>query len=127
MTISTIVQSRTDVRGEARTDRTGSSAGSRGSRLRFRPIDLPALGIVMAAFYGTPALAWGVEGHAVVADIADAHLTDPARRQVRALLDADGKTSLDQVASWADMVRMQRRDTGPSFQRVQSQLRNYTQ
>ena len=61
----------------------------------------------------TPALAWGVEGHAVVADIAEARLTESARRQVHALLDADGKTSLDQIASWADMVRMQRRDTGP--------------
>jgi hypothetical protein len=63
--------------------------------------------------WSTTALAWGVEGHAVVADIADAHLTDAARKQVRALLDADGKTSLDQVASWADMVRLQRRETGP--------------
>jgi hypothetical protein len=58
-----------------------------------------------------PAYAWGVEGHAVVADIAEAHLSDAARQQVRALLDVEGKTNLNQVASWADMIRLQRRDT----------------
>ncbi|GGF00539.1 hypothetical protein GCM10011611_02680 [Aliidongia dinghuensis] len=31
------------------------------------------------------AMAWGVEGHAVVAGIAEAHLTDAARAQVRSL------------------------------------------
>ena len=111
MTISTTVQSKTGVVGEARDGWAGPSAIHRHSWRRFWPIGFVTLAI--ATFCGTPAMAWGVEGHAVVADIAEAHLTDPARRQVRALLDADGKTSLDQISSWADMVRMQRRDTDP--------------
>ena len=113
MTISAIVQSKTRVISKARKGRAGPSAIRPGSWRRLRPIGFLAFGMAMVTIHGTPALAWGTEGHAVVADIAAAHLTDPARRQVRALLDADGKTSLDQVASWADMVRMQRQDTGP--------------
>lgn len=74
---------------------------------------LPPLAIAALAI-ATPtahALAWGVEGHAIIADIAEAHLTEAAHRQVRLLLDAEGKTNLDQISSWADMVRMQRRET----------------
>ena len=72
-----------------------------------------AVGSIILVMPTRSALAWGAEGHAVVADIAEAHLTEVARRQVRALLDVEGKTNLDQIASWADMVRLQRRDTGP--------------
>jgi hypothetical protein len=72
-----------------------------------------AVGALVALTPASHALAWGAEGHAVVADIAEAHLTDAARLQVRALLEAEGKTNLDQVSSWADMVRLQRRETGP--------------
>jgi hypothetical protein len=72
-----------------------------------------AVGAIFSMLPMRPALAWGAEGHAVVADIAEGHLTDAARKQVRALLDVEGKTNLDQIASWADMVRLQRRNTGP--------------
>jgi S1/P1 Nuclease len=71
------------------------------------------VGVLVALTPASRALAWGAEGHAVVADIAEAHLTDAARLQVRALLDFEGKTNLDQISSWADIVRLQRRDTGP--------------
>ena len=36
-----------------------------------------------------PAGAWGTEGHAVIADIAEAHLTPRARTAVRDLLALD--------------------------------------
>lgn len=60
----------------------------------------------------TSAYAWGREGHEVVADIAEAYLSDGARRQVRDLLALENHTNLDQVSSWADFVRSQRPQTG---------------
>lgn len=49
------------------------------------------------------AFAWGREGHMIVADIAQAHLTQQAAAQVKDLLQ-DGQTLAD-VADWADTVR----------------------
>jgi len=56
---------------------------------------------------------WGKLGHATVADIAAAHLTPAATAQVRRLLENDldrdqqasGRTTLAQIASWADEIR----------------------
>jgi hypothetical protein len=62
---------------------------------------------------GTPALAWGPEGHAIVADIAEAHLSAAARSEVAELLALEGHTHLDEVSSWADAVRPQRPETAP--------------
>lgn len=52
----------------------------------------------------TQALAWGPNGHAIVADIAETRLTPEARTQVQTLLATEGLHSLDQIASWADNV-----------------------
>lgn len=60
-----------------------------------------------------PALAWGPEGHGIVADIAQRHLTPAALREVRRLLALEGKENLDQVSSWADDYRQDHRSTGP--------------
>jgi hypothetical protein len=61
------------------------------------------------------ALAWGPEGHAMVAEIAEARLTDAARAQVSQLLALDDSHAkhLDQIASWPDAVRLARPETGP--------------
>ncbi len=59
------------------------------------------------------AQAWGPQGHALVADIAAAHLTPTARDAVSRLLAADGHHHLDQIASWPDAVRHNRPATGP--------------
>lgn len=67
------------------------------------------------ALAGT-AQAWGPEGHALVADIAQAHLDGRAKSEVARLLarDDDGaKTRLDEISSWADAIRSQRRKSGP--------------
>jgi len=53
----------------------------------------------------SPALAWGPEGHIIVADIAEAQLTDSTRRTVRALLEIEGARSLGDIANWADAER----------------------
>ncbi len=54
------------------------------------------------------AKAWGPEGHAVVADVADAHLTPKAKAAVKKLL---GHSSMAGVSSWADTIRQQRPET----------------
>jgi hypothetical protein len=48
------------------------------------------------------AYAWGPEGHAIVADIAEAHLNEVAKNEVRALLAQEGNSNLDDIASWPD-------------------------
>ena len=54
------------------------------------------------------AFAWGPEGHAIIAQIAEDRLAPAARQQVDQLLDGD---SLAVVASWADEIRIHRPDT----------------
>ena len=78
-----------------------------------RPTQLltPVLALAIAVAASDPAKAWGPEGHAIVADIAEAHLTPAAAAQVSNLLSLDGHHRLDEVASWADEIRPQRRDT----------------
>ncbi len=56
-----------------------------------------------------PAIGWGLEGHAVVAEFATMRLTDAANAQVAALLEPG--ESLASVASWADDVRHKRSET----------------
>ena len=63
--------------------------------------------------FNPKALAWGPEGHAIVADIAEAHLTAAAQTQVTQLLGLENHNHLDQVSSWADAVRSERRETAP--------------
>jgi len=58
-----------------------------------------------------PALAWGAEGHEVVAAIALGELTPSARAQVARLLGSDAM--LVQQSNWADEIKDQRRDTAP--------------
>ena len=55
-----------------------------------------------------PALAWGPEGHSIIAEIAQRHLTPAAAQQVRKIL---GNASLASVASWADDYRALHPDT----------------
>jgi hypothetical protein len=67
---------------------------------------------VIAAICGSsPALAWGPEGHSLVARIADAQLTPTARTRVAAILGKD--VSMASISTWADQVRRSRSDTGP--------------
>ncbi len=54
-------------------------------------------------------MAWGPEGHSLVARIAEAQLTPAARARVTAIL-APGQT-LASIASWADEVRRSRPET----------------
>jgi len=49
-----------------------------------------------------PALAWGSEGHRIVAEIAEQYLEPATARQVRELLAIENATTLAQVSTWAD-------------------------
>jgi len=57
--------------------------------------------------------AWGVIGHAMVADIAEHHLSPQALDQVHQLLREEGLEHLDQVSSWPDTIRQQRPEASP--------------
>ena len=56
------------------------------------------------------ALAWGAEGHEIVAALALRELTPAARGQVARLLG--GETMMIHDANWADEIKDLRRDTG---------------
>lgn len=62
----------------------------------------------------TSASAWGVRGHAIVAIIAERHLTPKTSDAVGKLLALDGKTAMKDVASWADHVVDLKIPTEPS-------------
>lgn len=68
---------------------------------------------LVGLFFAMPAMAWGPQGHALVADIAAAHLTPAAQAKVADLLARDGVDHLDKIASWPDAIRSKRPATGP--------------
>jgi hypothetical protein len=64
--------------------------------------------VVGAMLFSGPTQAWGPEGHAMIAEIAEMRLaSSPALDQVKQILAADDSKAkhLDQIASWADAVR----------------------
>jgi hypothetical protein len=64
----------------------------------------------LAVLAPIPALAWGPEGHEVVALIATHHLSGTAQAEVARLLG--GAAMMVQESNWADEIRDRRRDTG---------------
>ncbi|MDA3913277.1 S1/P1 nuclease, partial [Oleiagrimonas sp.] len=72
---------------------------------------LPILAILV--LISPVALAWGPEGHAIIAEIAQRHLDPAAAQEVHQLLALEGKTRLDQVSSWPDQIRKDHPETGP--------------
>ena len=83
--------------------RLHSSSHSPGPRLA------AVFAVVMAALASGTALAFGPEGHSIVAEIAHRRLSPAATRHVQELLG--GNASLASIASWADDVRDQRPET----------------
>jgi len=61
----------------------------------------------------TSCLAWGVEGHEIIAHVAARELTSSARAQVQGLLGGDVETALVEVSSWADEIRQSHPNTAP--------------
>src|SRR4051794_27668189 len=73
-----------------------------------------ALALAVSASPSCPARAWGDEGHAIVALVAQSFLDPPVRRKVSALLaaDTDPLTAHDIAAeaTWADKYRDSNQD-----------------
>lgn len=70
--------------------------------------------LALVALAASPAArAWGVVGHAIVADLAEARLKPAALTQVYNLLALDLHGHLDEVSSWADEYRGTHAETGP--------------
>ena len=65
-----------------------------------------AVGI--AFFLPAALLAWGPEGHEVVAALAESLLSETAKSGVRSVI---GDSTLASVSNWADQVRSQRDET----------------
>jgi hypothetical protein len=57
------------------------------------------------------ALAWGEDGHRIIAEIAEQHLTMPTAARVRDLLATENVVSLPAISMWADYIRLQRPNT----------------
>ena len=58
-----------------------------------------------------PAFGWGVEGHSLIARIAWVQLTPAVQARVSEILGPN--VTIQSIASWADNIRNQRRDTAP--------------
>jgi hypothetical protein len=76
--------------------------------MEFRTIAAAALALMTGA-WSANALAWGQEGHSIIAEVAEHRLTPQAQAEVDRLL-GPGR-SLASISSWADDVRDQRPET----------------
>jgi hypothetical protein len=63
---------------------------------------------VLLLFMPLAATAWGPEGHEIVADLAQSHLNENPKAEIRALI---GDASLASIANWADEIRHDRDET----------------
>jgi len=72
-----------------------------------------AIALVLLSLLPARAIAWGSEGHRIIAEIAEQYLEPETVRQVHALLDIENATTLADVANWADQIRPQHRETSP--------------
>jgi hypothetical protein len=74
-----------------------------------------ALLVNLAVVVASPvqAHAWGYEAHRIIAEIAEQFLVPQTAHQVRELLAIENVTTLADVSTWADEIRLQRPETGP--------------
>jgi hypothetical protein len=69
---------------------------------------LTGLALVWALLLpSAPAVAFGADGHRIVAELAQRQLTAPARAEIARLLAGEADPSLAGIATWADQVRDQ--------------------
>lgn len=78
-----------------------------------RTIQILALMLTAIGAAPSSALAWGYEGHQIIAHIAASELSPAARSQVSDLLGGDAETEMVAVSTWADEIRPMRRETAP--------------
>src|SRR4051794_1719729 len=68
---------------------------------------------ILSLCFPTALLAWGGDGHQIVALIAEDRLTPEAKAAIHDLLGADVNISDAEVANWADQIRREKRETAP--------------
>ena len=83
----------------------------RRARERCRSGAVAALVLSLVLGATSPCWAWGRVGHRVIAQLAERHLSDRAKAEIRALLEPG--ESLADASTWADEVRGQMRHTAP--------------
>lgn len=66
---------------------------------------IPVLAGLLSSTFAAPAMAWGGQGHRLVADVAATRLTPEVDAEVKALLALEGHKAMSDVASWADELR----------------------
>ena len=77
------------------------------------PSLLPVTALALAlTFVPTDALAWGAQGHRLVARIAETRLTPQTQAEVDRLLAAEPDPTLHAIAPWADQLRAKDPDLG---------------
>jgi hypothetical protein len=76
-----------------------------------RRVLAPLLALLIVLQATAPAWAWGRTGHRVIAKLAERHLTEQARAEIKALLEPG--ESLADASTWADEVRGKMRHTAP--------------
>lgn len=69
---------------------------------RIRRAAYPLLAVLLLPALSQPAAAWGPNGHRVVGQIAENHLSEEARAAVRELM---GTETLARAGTWADEIR----------------------
>jgi nuclease S1 len=83
----------------------------RPRRRSFRAWFIAGLALLIVLQAASPTWAWGRLGHRVIAKLAERHLTDRAKAEIRALLEPG--ESLADSSTWADEVRGKMRHTAP--------------
>jgi hypothetical protein len=83
-----------------------------------RPVEILRARSFLAALFllvGSPveAFAWGYSGHRIIAEIAEQFLEPQTVREVRDLLAIENVSTLAEVSTWADQIRVQRPETAP--------------
>jgi hypothetical protein len=70
------------------------------------------LGIAIVACFLLPTMCWGWgrDGHRIIATVAEDHLNETTKVMIQSLI---GNNRLYSIASWADDIRKERRDTAP--------------
>jgi hypothetical protein len=92
----------------------------------FRPLPCLWLTGVVSLFTTSPAYPWGSKGHEIVAAIAETHLTDSARKQIKELLPRG--TTLADASTWPDKAGRQIPDMDPyHFINFPKDANDYTQ
>jgi hypothetical protein len=66
--------------------------------------------LAIAVLLSNLAWGWGREGHRIIATVAEDHLNETTKVMIQSLI---GNNRLYSIASWADDIRKERRDTAP--------------